>query len=203
MYQEITLRTVLRSIALVAVVMTASAACAAAPAPDGSVLPTAPNSPAAAESALPAGANDQGRLPKKLGEAASMTADDGKTQVVTFSIDKITVDPKCDQYMTRQAGTHTLVLDIRVATQELDPAEAAQLAGTINPFSFQAVTDGVTNPVGIGSCKATSLKQLPYVWASHSKYVGQIELEVPTAKGTLALVPGGLNRVGGGWEWQY
>lgn len=105
------MRTVIRSFAAAVVVALVGfvTACAAKPAPDGSVLPAAPGSSAvSSSSAAPAGSNAQGRIPKKLGEAAGFTTADGTTQVVTFSIDKIAVDPKCDEYMPRTAGsTHS------------------------------------------------------------------------------------------------
>lgn len=192
--------------AAVATLVAATSACStpAPPTPDGAALPAAPSSAGAPpSSAAPAGSNAQGRIPKKLGEAAGFTGQDGKTPAVTFSIDKIAVDPKCDEYMNRAAGTHTLVLDVRVATEQLSPEDAAQLGATINPFAFQTVADGVTAPVNAGSCKVMSLKRLPNTWASNSKYTGQIELEVPAKSGTLALIPGGLTNAGGGWEWQY
>ncbi|MEV7548693.1 hypothetical protein AB0N89_03610 [Amycolatopsis sp. NPDC089917] len=174
-------------------------------APDAASLPAVQGSAAAAPAdGAPAGSNAQGRIPKKLGEAAGFTGRDGKTQSVTFSIDKIAVNPKCDPYMKADAGKHTLVLDVRVATNQLSPEDAIQLGATINPFSFQTVTpDGVTTPVEFGMCKGSSLKSLPTTWASNSKYSGQMELQVTAKSGVLALIPGGFGNAGGGWEWTY
>ncbi|MFC9250023.1 hypothetical protein [Amycolatopsis thailandensis] len=188
-------------------ILATTGACGTQPAPttpDAAALPSASPQAAAPTDNAPAGANAQGRVPKQLGEAAGFTSQDGTTKVVTFTIDKITVDPKCDPYMKPEAGKHTLLLDIRVATNQLSPEDAIQLGGTINPFAFQVVTpDGVTTPAELGMCKSSSLKALPNNWASNSKYTGQMELQVTAKNGVLALIPGGLTNAGGGWEWKY
>lgn len=57
------------------------------------------------------------------------------------------------------------MIDIRAATKQLSPEDAAQLGATLNPYAFQTVADGVTSPVQAGACKATSLKRLPNTWA--------------------------------------
>ncbi|SDY62617.1 hypothetical protein SAMN05421504_106172 [Amycolatopsis xylanica] len=106
--------------------------------------------------------------------------------------------------MTRPAGLHTLVLDIRVATGKLAAGDIAQLGATINPFAFQQVSaSGITTPAQASTCKATSQRQLPANWAPNSKYSGQLALDVPEANGVLALIPSGMSAPGGGWEWQY
>ena len=84
------------ALAGVVAVLTTSGACGTRPAPttpDAAVLPGASTPAVTPTDNAPAGANAQGRVPKQLGEPAGFTSQDGKTQVVTFTIDKITVDP--------------------------------------------------------------------------------------------------------------
>lgn len=60
--------------------------------------------------------NERGFVPKKLGDNScyGSTESDPCASGVTFAIDKIVVDPPCDEFGER--SRHTLVLSLRVAT---------------------------------------------------------------------------------------
>ena len=143
--------------------------------------------------------NERGAIPKKLGEEAGWT-DDSDDSKVSFAIDKITVDSRCDEYGEKPKG-HTVVLDIRITTGEAGDALDA-IAATINPYSFQVIgSDGVSKPAEEGLCKPESLTQLPTDYGPHQKYRGQIELDVPAKSGILVLAMSMEDITG--WEWRF
>lgn len=120
--------------------------------------------------------------------------------MATFSIDKISIDPPCDEYGTPAESGHTLVLSIRAATSS--DAEAAETLGyMLNSFNFSEIgKDGVTRSAQAGSCIDYS-RYLTPEFGINQKYAGEIELVVPEASGLLALSDPSLNF--GGWEWSY
>ena len=146
--------------------------------------------------------NERGFVPKKLGESACFGGIDATSCAdgVTFSIDKIVVDPPCADYGQRTG--HTLVISMRVATGT--DSEPIQLAGGVfNPFAFIVIgRNGVTQKADFGMC--TDPSGSPGTYGPNQKYAFKIELDVPVAHGTLALQPGMIGDGGtGGWEWPY
>lgn len=176
------------------------AAIATAPNPRTGVSDT---SQAPGDSSTPPGQlNESGFKPMKIGDEASFGPNNGADPIVKFTITKITVDPKCGPYMRRPAGKHTLLVDMNVETLAFpDQTTGIQIAGTLNPLSFQTRDPGgITHSGSIGTCVGTT-KPLPMTYAPNSRYSGQIEVEADDAKGSLLLARSFSN--GSGWDWPY
>ncbi len=171
----------------------------------GSSAPSLPNSPAPAtvqENAKPEKpkTNEQGYLPKQIGERAGLFNPDG-SNAVDFWVTKVTVDPKCDEYGSRSPGKHTIVVDMTVQTYKMDQQVSSSLSGVLNPTVFQTRgKDGVTNEASMSMC-LNSGKRLPDQYAPNSKYTGQMEFESPDAAGALLLTPSQGMEGSSGWEW--
>ncbi|WP_275295843.1 hypothetical protein [Amycolatopsis sp. La24] len=187
--------------------LTATAAAAFSLSACGSSAPSLPNNPAPAtvqENAKPEQprTNEQGYLPKKVGERAGLFNPDG-SNAVDFWVTKVSVDPKCGEYGSRSAGKHTIVVDMTVQTYKMDPQVSSSLGGVLNPTVFQTRgKDGVTNEASISMC-VDSPKRLPDQYAPNSKYTGQLEFESPDASGALLLTPMQGMQGSSGWEWQF
>lgn len=146
--------------------------------------------------------NERGHLVKDLGQEAGLMSTKGASGDVTFSIDKIEVDPECGEYMTPPESGHTLALHVRVATG--DDTQAAEAASyVLNPYNFTEITsDGLTTQAQAGMCVAIE-DHLTQSFGPNQKYSGIIELAVGEASGIVALSPqGGMPNISG-WEWQY
>jgi hypothetical protein len=176
---------------------TPGATAVAAPA---SVPPTAAPTPSAPVS---------GYITKKVGERAGITNTDGSA-AVDFWITRITVDPKCDAYMSRSAGNHTILLDVTVQThtdKDADQGSSAFgiLPGLINPYALSTTgNDGVTNQAETDMC-LLSTKQLPSAYGPNRTYTGQIAIATTDKTGALQLTDGSglLGQGAHGWEWKY
>jgi hypothetical protein len=198
----VVIRVVVAALALPVVL----AACSA-PAPSTPQLnvPPAPEVPASAPAApaTPAGIlSERGNVVKQLGEVAGF----GPTQddiVVTFAIDKITVDAKCTaQYSQKPEHAHFVTLDVRAETKPTMPNDRGY---SINPFEFSTIgADGITEQsltTGAAfTCLDTS-EQFPANLSPGSKYRGSIVLDTKNPSGVLVYRPGFM--LGGGWEWNY
>ncbi|MCR6484159.1 hypothetical protein M8542_15160 [Amycolatopsis sp. OK19-0408] len=175
---------------------TTAAASVQAPA---SVSPTASTAPSSTAPAY---------ITKKVGERAGITNTDG-SPAVDFWVTKIAVDPKCGSYMSREAGKHTLLLDVTVKTYTEHDANSdinafTVLPGLINPFAFSTTgADGVTNQAETDMC--VEPKSLPSAYAANRTYTGQVALSTTAKSGTVQLTDGsGLFGPGAhGWEWSY
>lgn len=146
--------------------------------------------------------NDRGYLVKKLGEKAGWTGVNGDESAgATFVIDKVTVDPPCEEYGEKPEAGHTLLLHIRVATgSNRDVAMVA--AGVLNPYSFAEIgADGITRDAQDGYCTDVDAS-LPIDYGINQKYAGTIEIVVPEANGNLILKDQAMSNAGG-WEWSY
>lgn len=183
--------------------LAAAALLLAGCAKDATAGASAPELPAkssavSSTSTTPAGpaVNERGLIPKAIGEEAGLGNTPG-ANLASFSIDRVTVDPPCQEYGIKPDSGHTLLLDMRVATGS-DTEAVTYLSGVLNPFSFSEVgKDGVTRTAQPGSC--TDYKaNLPNQFGVNQKYSGTIELVVPEASGILAL-----QNPPGGWEWTY
>lgn len=146
------------------------------------------------------GLNERGNLVKKLGEEAGYgSTDPNDPGNVTFTIDKVEVDPPCDEFGEAPEAGHTLLLHLRVATGS-DPQVATMLPALFYPGAFSALTnDGVTKPAELGMCTGFD-DQMPMQYGTAQKYTGTIELVVPEASGTLIMNAAGMSQ---GWEWEY
>ncbi|QRP42796.1 hypothetical protein [Amycolatopsis sp. FDAARGOS 1241] len=178
--------------------------------------PSFPNAPAPASvnaasraAAAPTSASPS-YLAKKVGDRAGITNSDGSI-AVDFWITKVRVDPKCDPYSQREAGKHTVVMDVTVKTytdkDASQPGGSAfdALPGLINPYAFSSTgSSGVTNQAETDMCLLPQ-KELPSTYAPNRTYTGQISFATPDASGKLQLtVPSGFFQNGGlGWEWSY
>lgn len=181
----------------------APTSAASGPAAPASVSPT--SSPSTAASAA---STATGYIPKKVGERAGITNPDG-TPAVEFWVTKIAVDPKCGQYMSRQPGKHTLLLDVTIKTQT-DRADGNGLStfsilpSLINPYAFSTTgSDGVTNQAETDTCVVP--KALPSAYAPNRTYTGQIAIATTATTGTLQLTDGtgAMGPGAHGWEWSY
>jgi hypothetical protein len=170
----------------------------------GPELPGSANS--GAETAAQAGpqVNERGFIVKQLGEEACFGGGDKCEGGVSFAVDKVEVDPPCAEYGSPPENAHTLLLHIRVATGT-DTEAIDRVGGIINPFSFVEIgADGVTRPASFGICADSSANKLPDTYGPSQQYSGVLELEVPTASGTVAIQMAFADEDGQqGWEWTY
>jgi hypothetical protein len=146
--------------------------------------------------------NERGFSPKKIGEKACYGPLEGDVCKlgVTFWIDKIAVDPPCDEFGERNA--HTVVISMRVVTGTDSPSiQDAPLV--FNPYSFIVIgKNGVSQKADFGICTDTT--NVPETYGPNQKYAFKLELDVPVPHGALALQPGTVGEDGsGGWEWAY
>jgi hypothetical protein len=189
----------------VTVLVTAcSTVIAGAPVPRDGAIPALPESaPETTTTTKPAPlTNERGFVPKELGENSCYGPADSANcgGGVTFSIDKIVVDPPCAEF--GQRSRHTLVLSLRVATGT-DSASIQDAGVVFNPYSFLVIgKNGVSQKAEFGIC--TDVTSNPVTYGPNQKYAFQLELDVPVAHGTLALQPGIVGEDGtGGWEWPF
>ena len=147
--------------------------------------------------ALEPATNSRGYVPVRVGEQVCFgpsSCDGG----VKFSIDKIVVDPPCVEYGERMG--HTLVLSMRVATGT-DTTSTDIARGIFNPYGFTVIgADGISQNAAFGIC--TDDASNPLTYGPNQTYAFELELEVPVARGALALQPGFLGE-SGGWEWPF
>lgn len=168
---------------------------------DAPALPSLPESTTTEPAPEPA-TNERGLVPAKIGEEMCYGPIDSDTCEggVTFSVDKIAVDPPCMEFGQRTG--HTVVVSMRVATGT-DTDSIQMASGVFNPFSFMVIgKNGVSQDANFGMC--TDLTNNPDTYGPNQKYAFKIELEVPVAHGVLALQPGIVGQDGaGGWEWPF
>ena len=196
--------TVIRAAAAALALPALLAACAA-PATSTPPLnvPPAPEVSAPAAAATPAGdLSTRGNVVKQPGEIAGF----GPTQdniVVTFAIDKITVDAKCtSSYAQKPENGHFVKLDVRAETKPTMPTDRGY---SINPFEFSTVgPDGITEQSLTTGSSFTCLdqsEQFPSTISPGSKYRGSLILDTKNTSGVLVYRPNFM--LGGGWEWNY
>lgn len=199
---------IVKRLALAACAVVSLAGCAGTTTGTGEnapELPAATGGDAAASSAARQETNERGFVVKQLGELACFGGA-GKDCAggVSFSIDKVEVDPPCTEFGSHPDNGHTLLLHLRVATGD-DDTVVDQVGGIINPFSFVEIgKDGVTRDTSFGMCADPSTNQLPDTYGPNQKYQGVMDLEVPEASGVIALQLMGAEEDGQrGWEWTY
>lgn len=199
---------VVKRLALVACAVVSLAGCAGTTTGSGEnapELPAAASGDAATPTAAQQETNERGFVVKQLGEPACFGGA-GKDCAggVSFSIDKVEVDPPCTEFGSHPDNGHTLLLHLRIATGD-DATVVDQVGGIINPFSFVEIgKDGVTRDTTFGMCADPSANRLPDTYGPNQKYQGVMDLEVPEASGTIALQLMAAEEDGQrGWEWTY
>jgi hypothetical protein len=199
-----------------AIVIPAAAACGNnAAKPDintahSSGLAAPPPPPPAATTATTSASkrSPRGTIAKKVGDVAALCTDDSCTQfAVTFTVDKIEVDPKCTGKYARQSGSkpergHFVALTFTVKTTDRFADDQAFF--TVNPYDFSVVgPDGLTETPGPGAygCLPDS-ELLPTAnYAPSSQYVGKMLVDTKHPKGILMFRPAVMGT--GGWEWEF
>jgi hypothetical protein len=167
------------------------------------VLPAVASASATPSTSAPVPTDNRGFIPKELGQTGGLGASDGSdAEMMSFSIDKITIDPKCDEYGSRDAGMHTVVVDVRVSTVKLADGDAGLLSGLLNPYSFQTYdAEGVSHPSQMDMCLMGSKSPSPNAYASNSKYRFQIVFGTDTVP--VEIVLASSNSSGNaGWVWK-
>ena len=192
------------AVALALPVVLAACSAPATSTPQLNVPPASEGAPATpAAPATPVGdVSERGNVKKQPGEVAGF----GPTQdniVVTFAIDKITVDAKCtSSYPQKPENGHFVKLDVRAETKPTMPTDRGY---SINPFEFTTVgADGITEQSLTTGAAFTCLdqsEQFPATLNPGSKYRGALILDTKNPSGVLVYRPNFM--LGGGWEWEY
>jgi hypothetical protein len=129
-----------------------------------------------------------GMLQKQLGKVAQWGGPndtDPNTWGVRMVIDKIEIDPVCDEYMPEPERGHRLVLSIRVETSaafqpSLDDGPHFYRWSTIGP---DGVTEGPLNSGGM--CHPAA--DLPFDMRPSAKYRGEVVLDTANTAGQLVF----------------
>jgi hypothetical protein len=168
----------------------------------------APASTSAAQNTNAAGRplNSHGHLDKRLGENAGIgdPKDPNNPNAqwsLTFTVDSITVDPKCDSGFTQPAQNgHYIAIGIRAAT---GTNYTNDMYVTFNAADFQVIgPDGVTRSDVQGSaysCLKDSETFTSNPLGPGQKYSGVVVIDSPVTSGSLIYAPGGTD----GWEWKF
>ncbi len=143
------------------------------------------------------------------GRRAEEIAAFGPTQdnlVVSFAVDKITVDAKCTaKYASgKPEHGHFVKVDLRAETKPSMPADGYY---SINAAEFSTVgEDGLTETqvwTGPSIGCLNQSEQFPSErLAPGSKYRGSIIIDTKNPSGVLMFKPGFMATTGG-WEWTY
>jgi hypothetical protein len=104
---------------------------------------------------------------------------------MTFTVDKIFIDPTCGQNGSQAAGTHTVVLDVRVSTSAVVAGDTESLTKRISPLKFWVYgTDKSVHSPQPDTCTDHAP---PTVYAADSKYRAQIAFSVDTMPVEISL----------------
>ncbi|MFC0110705.1 hypothetical protein [Kibdelosporangium aridum] len=145
----------------------------------------------------------RGNIKKKVGDVAALCTDDTCTDfAVTFTLDKIEVDPKCTAKYSadgKAENGHFVVLSFTVKTTTKFTSDHTHLS--LKPHEFSVVgPDGVTiQNYATSGCTAIS-EMLPVNFSPASQYIGKVVLDTKHAHGVVVYRPSALD---GGWEWEY
>ncbi|WP_156756627.1 hypothetical protein [Actinokineospora pegani] len=144
----------------------------------------------------------RGNLVKQIGEAAGVSPTQGGASTVTFSIEKITVDPKCtDGFSEKSAKGHYIALEMTVKTEPTYDSDEMMMF-SINPYSFSVVgQDGVTETEVAATYPCVDPKDhlTSDALSPASQYKGVVMLESKSTSGLLVFRPAGSS----GWEWAF
>jgi hypothetical protein len=151
--------------------------------------------------------NARGNVVKGLGEQGGITNSDG-AELLTFSVDSITVDPPCSpdwkKYGTPvDAGHHLVAVGMQVTTSAA-VTDADYL--TVSGYDFKFIgADGITvdslDSVATYGCLDDTAEFTSDTLGPGQKYAGTVVLDLPAASGTLVLDPSWGQS--GGWEYSF
>jgi hypothetical protein len=143
----------------------------------------------------------QGWLIKGIGETAGFSGERLDDALVKFTVDRIEVNPKCDQYgQSPKEGNKTVVLYVTMSTGQINQDEASQAALVFNPFYIKGVTaDGFVHDAEPGFCLGFE-GAFPSQLAPNAKYSGRVDVELPASATTVASVS--TLDSSQGWAWQ-
>lgn len=129
-----------------------------------------------------------GLILKQIGKVAQYGGPDDKdnnTFGARFIIDKISVDPKCDQYVSRPDRGHRLVLSMRVET---GPTFDQAVDGTPQYYQWSTIaSDGITQGPPTSSQDCHSASALPQEFRASAKYRGEVTVETSNVTGQLVF----------------
>lgn len=141
-------------------------------------------------------------LVKKLGERAAIATAD-KQPLISFVVEDITLDKKCETSYARKAQHgHFVMVSIRAQTTAAFPQNTRLI---INPYDFSIIgTDQITEN-GLATSAALSCmppsQLMPNTPYEPSKtYTGIIVLDTENPSGTLLYRP---TFGASGWAWRY
>jgi hypothetical protein len=159
----------------------------------------------ATSSATATGAKSaRGNLIKSVGQGAGYTDENGK-QVVTFTINKIAMDPVCtEQYAQAPQNGHFLALDVSVVTNPELATATGSGTFTMSPSEWKLIAPNGTTFNGFLSGSTfgclPQTEQIPQSIGPAENVTGTLLLDVPSTEGTLVFKPVYL---GAGWEWKF
>lgn len=177
---------------------TTPAVVSAGPTAQPTAEPTAePTTPAASEPET----SVRGNLVKRVGDPFGVTSPDGNTQLATFVVTALTVNPQCTgEYVQPSENGVFVRMDLQGETTPeyeagnllLDPAVMKIIAENGTTFN------GLLSTAGAYSCLADA-ERLNTNFGPAERVVGSLIFDVPTATGIIV----NDNFGAGGWEWVY
>lgn len=178
---------------------------AASPA-ESSTAPSPEISAAAetSESSAPAQEeSERGNLIKEVGDVAGILSEDGEP-IIEFTVDKMTVDPKCTgKWKEKPENGHFILLEVSAQTYK-NVDEVNSNGWMLNPYIFKIINeDGTTSNASAATGASyycfNENKYLPTM-GDAEKAAGYVVLDVEDPSGTLVYEEGYTNI---GWEWEY
>lgn len=141
--------------------------------------------------------NARHNIEKQLGERAALVDENG-APLVTFSVDRIRVDPRCDGVNSKSLNGHYVVLDMHL---KVDPSFTEGVFLRVKDFAIvgaNGVTD--TNVAGYGwDCMRNDISQQQL---GPGEYQGSVVLDAAETSGNVIFRPPALG-IDSGWEWQF
>ncbi|MDQ3578040.1 MAG: hypothetical protein M3443_10665, partial [Actinomycetota bacterium] len=202
----------LRALAALLLVVTAATACtsgepgtksqAEVEAIHSSGLKTPSAPPTTTTNSAPAtpAKSPRGNIMKTVGQAAGLSDASGKT-MMTFTLDKVTVDPKCSSpYAEKAKHGHYVSLAFTVKTTTDLTADSGIYGLTQHDFDIVGA-DGITESEvsSYTLCMNNDEYLTSDPFAPASQYGGLIVLDTKHTTGTIVFRPPGMTG-NGGWE---
>ncbi|OLR90893.1 hypothetical protein [Actinokineospora bangkokensis] len=142
-------------------------------------------------------------LPKKLGEQAGIR-DDALGLMVSFSFDKIQVDPRCTaKARVKPTNGHFLAITV---TAETGPNYDGATLTDLSTAEFKVLGPDTTQDTAVRTPAADkcfpAAQKLPVLDAPGEVFTGKIVLDTRFTTGTIVFRPGTLEG-NGGWAWSF
>lgn len=137
-----------------------------------------------------------GLLLKQFGKVAQYGGredTDPRSWGVRVAIDRIEIDPRCDDGVPQPSRGHRLVLSVRAET-----STEFRNAVDVIPSYFNFTTtspDGITEAATSESYTCHDAKRLPYEFRPSAKYRGEVTLDTANSAGQVVL--------GNAYAWNY